>query len=264
MENLIQSAEMKKVLSYLSWAILLLTIFLAFESLSAFKDLRSTSQVYNSISVTGEGEAVSVPDIVVFSFSVSADAKTVSEAQAVVTKNSDAIFSGLKTLGVEDRDIKTTDYSVWPKYTYTQVVCSQNYCPSGKQIPDGYTVSQTVSVKVRNTEDAGKALSVVGDKGATNISGLTFTTDDPNKNINDARNKAIEDAKAKAKDLAKRLGVSLIRVTSYSDNNSNPVPMYYASAIGLGGMDSKVQSAPSIPAGENKTKVSVIVTYEIR
>ncbi len=264
MEDLIKSAEMKKILKYLAWAVLLLTIFLAIESLSAFKDLRSTSQVYNSISVTGEGEAVSVPDIAVFSFSVSADAKNVSDAQATVTKNSDAIFAGLKTLGVEDKDIKTTDYSVWPKYTYTQVVCSQNYCPPGKQIPDGYTVSQTVSIKVRKTEDAGKALSIVGDKGATNVSGLTFTTDDPNKNINDARTKAIEDAKVKAKDLAKRLGVSLIRVTGYSDSNSNPSPMYYASAMGLGGMDSKAQSAPSIPAGENKTKVSVVVTYEIR
>jgi len=259
-----QSSEMKKVLSYLAWAILLLTIFLAFESLSAFKDLRGTSQVYNSISVTGEGEAVSVPDIAVFSFSVSADAKTVSEAQAVVTKNSDAIFAGLKDLDVEDKDIKTTDYSVWPKYAYTQAACAQGYCPPSKQIPDGYTVSQTVSIKVRNTEDAGKALSVVGDKGATNVSGLTFTTDDPNKNINDARDKAIEDAQKKAKDLAKRLGVSLIRVTGYSDNNSYPGPMYYASAMGLGGAEMKAQSAPSIPAGENKTKVSVVVTYEIR
>lgn len=259
-----QSAEMKKVLRYLAWAVLLLTIFLAIESLSAFKDLRSTSQVYNSISVTGEGEAVSVPDIAVFSFSVSADAKNVSDAQVIVTKNSDAIFAGLKTLGVEDKDIKTTDYSVWPKYTYTSMPCSQNYCPQGKQIPDGYTVSQTVSIKVRKTADAGKALAVVGDKGATNVSGLTFTTDDPNKNINDARAKAIEDAKVKATDLAKRLGVSLIRVTGYSDNNSNPGPIFYANAMGLGGMDTKAQSVPSVPAGENKTKVSVIVTYEIR
>lgn len=259
-----QSAEMKKVLSYLSWAMLLLTIFLAFESLSAFKDLRGTSQVYNSISVTGEGESVSVPDIAVFSFSVSADAKTVSEAQAVVTKNSDAIFAGLKDLDVEDKDIKTTDYSVWPKYTYAQAVCSQSFCPPSRQIPDGYTVSQTVSVKIRNTEDAGKALSLVGDKGATNVSGLTFTTDDPNKNINDARAKAIEDAKVKAKDLAKRLGVDLVRVTSYSDNNFSPGPMYYGAAMGMGGADMKERSAPSLPAGENKTKVSVMVTYEIR
>ncbi len=264
MENLMQSAEMKKILKYSAWAILFLAIFLGLEILSAFKDLRSTSQVYNSISVTGEGEAVSVPDIATFSFSVSADAKVVSDAQATVTKNTDAIFAELKALGVEDKDIKTTDYSVWPKYAYTAAACSQSFCPPSRQIPDGYTVSQTVSVKVRKTEDAGKTLAVVGDKGATNVSGLNFTTDDPNKNINDARGKAIEDAQKKAKDLAKRLGVDLVRVTGYSDNNFTPGSMYYASAMGLGGADMKVQSVPSVPAGENKTKVSVVVTYEIR
>jgi len=262
MESLIQSAEMKKVLRHLSWVLVLLAVFLALESLSALKDWRGPNQIYNSISVTGEGESVSVPDIAQFSFSISADAKNVSDAQAVVTKNSDEIFAGLKTLGVEDKDIKTTDYSVWPKYTYAQGICSQNYCPPSRQVPDGYTVSQTVSIKIRNTTDAGKALALVGEKGATNISGLNFTTDDPNKNITDARNKAIDDARMKAKELAKRLGVSLVRVVSYSDNNSNPGLMYYASDMSMGGIEKA--SAPTLPTGENKTKVSVIVTYEIR
>jgi len=264
MNDFMQSMEVKKVLRYLSWAIILLIIFLAAESLSAFKNLGDTSQVYNSIYVTGEGESISIPDIAKFSFTVSNDAESVSEAQATVTKKSDAIFAGLKELGVEDKDIKTTDYSVWPKYAYVSSVCNEGYCPPSRQIPDGYTVSQTVSTKVRNTADAGKALALVGEKGATNVSSLTFTTDDPNQNITEARNKAIDDARMKAKELAKRLGVSLVRVVSYSDNSSNPAPMYYSAAMGMGGDLAKAQSAPTLPTGENKTKVSVVVTYEIR
>jgi len=263
MESFMQSVEMKKIWRHLSWVLVLLAIFLALVSLSALKDWRSASQVYNSISVTGEGEAISVPDIAQFSFSVSADAKNASDAQEQVTKGTDDIFAGLKDLGIEEKDIKTTDYSLWPKYTYAPVICSPNYCPPSRQVADGYTVSQTVSIKVRKTADAGKALAVVGEKGATNVSGLNFTTDDPNKNINEARAKAIEDARSKAKVLAKSLGVRLVRVVGYSDGGY-PGPVYFNSAFGIGGDIEKTASVPTLPAGENKTKVSVIVTYEIR
>lgn len=256
--------EKNRLFKWASFAFLILGIFLIVETLNAFKDWQNVSAVYNSISVTGQGESVSVPDIATFTFNVSADAKIVSEAQAEVTKSTDAIFAGLKSLGVEEKDIKTVDYSVYPKYTYTNVsaLCSNGYCPPSKQVLDGYTVNQGVSVKIRKTADAGKALALVGDKGATNISGLNFTTDDPNKNQNEARAKAIDDAKAKANDLAKHLGVSIVRVVGYTDNFSNPVPMYGGYA-GIS-MMKDTASVPTIPVGENKTTASVTVTYEIR
>jgi uncharacterized protein len=255
--------EVKKIMVFGRVVLILLAVFLAVASLNAFKNWRNISPVFNSISVSGEGEFVSVPDIATFSYTVSAEGKDVAAAQALVTKSGDAVLAALKDLGIEERDIRTTDYSVYPKYVYTQTVCSQNYCPPSRQIPDGYTVSQTVSIKVRDTAKAGEALSVAGEKGATNISGLNFTTDDPNKNVNEARAKAIEDARSKAESLADSLGVRLVRVVSFSDNY-NPMP-YYGREVGMGGaMDTKNQAAPTIPVGENETRVSVTVTYEIR
>ncbi len=206
------SVEGKRLAKSLFAALAILTAFLALKVVAAVKDLNYPSPVYNTISVSGTGETSSTPDVATFSFSVSADAKAVSDAQASVTAKTDAILSGLKSLGIEDKDIQTTDYSVYPKYVYQQIACLPGIvCQPSRQIPDGYTVSESVSVKVRKTEDAGKALSLAGDKGATNISSLSLTLDDPQAPLNAARLKAIDNAKSKAEELARRLGVHLGR-----------------------------------------------------
>ena len=163
---------------------------------------------------------------------------------------------------IEEKDIKTIDYSIWPKYTYQPTICSLTYCPPSRQIEDGYTVSHSVSVKIRKTADAGKALALVGEKGATNLSSISFAIDDPEKILDEARAKAIADAKGKAKLLSRELGVRLVRVVSFYDNTGGGVPYY---AEGMGGDTVKSKSvAPTIPIGENKSVVSVTVVYEIR
>ena len=255
--------ETQKVLKWARVVLIVLAIFLTVEALGAFKDLHGVNPAFNSISVTGEGEVVSIPDVATFSFSVSADAKVVSDAQDEVTKNMNAILAGLKALGIDEkRDIKTTDYSIWPKYTYQPIVCSSTFCPPSKQIEDGYTVNHSVSVKIRKTEDAGKALALVGNKGATNLSSISFAVDDPEKILDEARAKAIADAKDKAKLLSKELGVRLVRVVSFYDNTGGGIP-YYAEAMGGDAVKSR-SVAPTIPIGENKSTVSVTVVYEIR
>jgi hypothetical protein len=261
--EILKNEDMNRLFKRGSFALLILGIFLVVATLNAFKDWQNIDTVYNSISVTGQGESVSVPDIATFNFSVSADAKNVSDAQAEVTKSTDAILAGLKDLGIAEKDIKTIDYSVYPKYSYTSTLCMNGYCPPSKQILDGYTVNQSMMIKVRKTSDAGKALALVGDKGATNVSGLNFTTDDPDKNQNEARAKAIDNAKLKADDLAKHLGVRIVRVVGYTDNFNNPTPIY-GMGYGAGPMMKSTDSTPTVPTGENKTTASVTVTYEIR
>ena len=119
--------------------------------------------------------------------------------------------------------------------------------------------------KVRDTAQAGDLLAGVGGKGATEVSGLTFTFDDPNVLQDEARDEAIADAKEKAKVLAKQLGVRLVRVVSFSENGNYPGPIYYDKAVmssGMGGAEDA--RAPEISVGQNKVTSSVSVTYEIR
>lgn len=256
--------ETQKVLKWLKIMLIVLALFLAVQALSSFKSLRYVNPVYNSISVSGEGEVVSIPDVATFSFSVSADAKVASDAQKQVTEKVDVILAELKNLGIEEKDIKTSDYSIWPKYSYDSVVCSSIYCPPSRQFQDGYTVTHGISVKVRKTEDVGKAFSLAGDNGATNLSGISFTVDDIESVLDEARAKAIAQAKDKAEMLARELGVRLVRVVSYYDNvGGGPIP-YYAEGMGGDMVKTSTASVPSIPVGENKVTMNVTVIYEIR
>ncbi|MBX4198792.1 SIMPL domain-containing protein [Candidatus Parcubacteria bacterium] len=263
MNEYFDTIEVKRFFKVATLAVCLLAVFLVAKSLSAFKDWSSPSTAQSTIVVTGQGEAYSTPDIASFSFSVSADAAGVASAQDTVTKKTDAILVGLKDLGVDEKDIRTTDYSVYPKYVYQQSVCTVNSCPPSRQVADGYTVSHTITVKVRKTDDAGKALALAGEKGATNISSISFTVDDPNAIQAEARDKAIKDAKTKAEALSKSLGVRLGRVVDFSEGQSGggPYPMYAYDTVGISAGKS---TAPTLPVGQNKVIDNVSVTYEIR
>ncbi len=260
-----QTQEINNLYKWGRIVLVLLAVFLGVSALSGLKGLKNPNPVYNAITVNGEGEAFAVPDIASFTFSVSQDSATVSAAQEGVTKKMDAIIESLKELGIEEKDIKTSDYSVYPKYTYSSVPCSPNYCPPSQQKQDGYTANHSVTVKVRKTESAGAALAAAGSAGATNLSSIEFTVDDRDKIVDEARAEAIADAKRKAEMLAKELGVKLVRVMGYNDNmGGGPMPYYREMSVSNGAMDMAQAKAPTLPTGENKVVMNVSVTYEIR
>lgn len=255
--------ETQKAVKWGRIALTVFAVFLVIQTIGALKALRQIDPVYNSISVSGEGEVFAVPDIATFSFSVSADAREVAEAQRQVTERTNALIDAFKSFGIEERDIKTTNYSIYPKYTYEPAACSPTYCPPSRQVQDGYTASHSISIKVRDTARAGEALALAGQRGATNISGISFTIDDEDALLEEARALAITDAKAKAKTLSKELGVKLVRVVSFYDNSGGGMP-YYAE-VGMGGdMRASSAPAPSVPMGENRIRSNVTVIYQIR
>lgn len=257
-------------------AVVLLGLFLAAQTIAVASGLRYVGaglQATNTINVSGHGEVLAVPDIATFTFSVVSDKTTVADAQSDATTKANAITAYLKGAGIDAKDIQTTDYSVSPQYEYQNAVCPQVapasgsisstvYCPPGKSVLKGYEVRQTTTVKVRDTSKAGDLLTGVGSKGATEVSGLTFTFDNPDAVQDQARDKAIAAAKQKADVLAKSLGVSLVRVVSFNES-SYPGPVYYAKSLGVGAADSTVAS-PEISVGQNKITSDVSITYEIR
>lgn len=242
-----------------------LLVVLAIAQLKQYRFIGSGVTASNTITVSGSGHVFAVPDMGEFTVSIQETAKDVKTAQTAATKKANAVIAYLKDAGVEEKDIKTIDYSVQPQYEWQQAVCAQSsgYCPGGKQVQTGFMVSETVQVKVRDTDKAGELLAGVGDKGATQVSGLSFTVEDETALQAQAREEAIADAKAKADELAKQLGVSIVRVVGFSEDGGRYPVMYAAKAMA---MDSTSGAAPmpEIATGENKIASSVSVTYEIR
>lgn len=251
------------------------SLYLAGQFVNGLKEYSFVGMTPSSpatIQVSGEGEVFAKPDIAEFSFWVTKEAKTVTEAQKMSAGKINEIMAFLKESGIEEKDIKTENYSLNPKYEWQageSRLCIQMigaYCPpsEGKQILVGYEANQTLSVKIRKIDDSGKILVGVGDKGATNISGVRFTIDKKDAIEADARDKAIRDAQGKAKVLADSLGVKVARVVSFSESGS--IPMYSRFNVGMAeDMILKTADvAPSIPVGENKFVSNVNIVYEVR
>lgn len=235
------------------------------QALVALKGLFEPRAAYgNVITVEGIGKVTAIPDIAQVTFSVNEEAETAADAQNSAAEKINEALDVLKSeLGIEERDIKTTYYYVSPKYSYPRP-CYSGFCPEiqYEQTVVGYTASQSIEVKIRDTAKVGEVLTALGQAGIENLSGPTFTIDDPEALKAEAREQAIEQARTKAKELAKDLNVRIVRVTGFWENSGGYYPYYEK---GFGGAD-VAQSAvvPELPVGESEVQVMVSVSYEIR
>jgi len=235
---------------------------------------RDAAGEYTTISVDGEGEAYATPDIAHISFSITQESKTVAEARKIVDEKMKKIHEFLLASSVEKKDIKAT-YSLYPKMEWQQkqIQCITYPCiqPPGKEVLIGYVVTESVEVKVRNLEKNADAVgAIVGglaDNGATNMSGPNFMLEDEDGVKALARKDAITQAKTKAEVLAKELGVTLVRITSFNEGGNYPVFYGRGGDAMMKTMSVSAEMAPApavIPAGENKYTSNVTITYEVR
>lgn len=232
-------------------------------------------QGYNSISVTGTGEVVAVPDIAKFSYSIESEKKTLPEAQSEVTTKSNALVDALVAAGISKDDIKTESYSSYPQYDYVQGdlrVCDMaGYCPPptpGKQVFRGYVVSESVSVKVRDMAKVGDIAKLIGDHKVMSFYGPNFEIDDTDAVYAEARAQAIDEARANADALADSLGVRLGKLISFTDPQDSIYPMYegemYSMKAGMGGDMAVSNPAPNLQPGSSTINVRVMLTYRVK
>ncbi|HEY4527112.1 MAG TPA: SIMPL domain-containing protein [Candidatus Paceibacterota bacterium] len=256
----------RKLLIAVLGALALFLLFAAFGEMKSLRFIGSGVPATNTITVNGKGEAFAVPDIAEFSATVLEKGADVKEAQEKATEKINAIYAYVREADIDEKDIRTIDYSANPEYEWREdATCARGTCP-GRQILTGYQVSQTLSIKVRNTSKAGDLLSGVGERGVSSVSGLNFTVDDEDAIQAEARDLAIANAKAKAKKLAKSLDVALVRIVGFSEGGGS-TPYYAKAAYSMSGVaEDAVMSAPApeIPTGENKIVSNISLTYEIQ
>ncbi len=225
-----------------------------------------------TISVSAEEKRVAKPDIGFISFTIHEENISLEVARNTEAKKSEAVIAFLKKNGIEDRDIKTTSYNIYPseEYDYRPCVSTDGAgmaCPPRKGTKK-FVIEETIAVKVRNLDDIGKITTGATQAGVNQIGQLQFTVDDEviEKLRAEAREAAITKARAEAKVLAGNLGVRLGKLSGFSENGGG-MPMFYGRAMGMGGdMMEKgmVAPVPSIQPGENEIVASVSLIYEIK
>lgn len=239
-------------------AVLIGVFALAVLSAKAMIDYSYSLQPAQTISVSADSKVSIVPDLATISFSVIAEGSDTVKLQTDNnTKINDAI-AYLKTQGVEAKDIKTSGYNLNPKYVYNPKT-GQNYI-------DGYTMTQSVTVKIRDFAKISPILGALPSKGINGLNGPDFSVEDKDKYLNQAREEAFAKAKAKARAMAGYAGAHLGRVITFSENGGG-YPIYYydraETASGKGGAP-MAAPAPTIEPGSQDLTLTVNVTYEIR
>jgi uncharacterized protein YggE len=207
--------------------------------------------------VTGNGKASAAPDTAVVNLGVTESGTTVAEAQAKTNKSAENIINGLKELGIEEKDIKTINYSVRPNYS--------NRLPSeidSEQIT-GYTVTQNFEVKAP-IDKANEVVDSATSNGANLVGGIAFTLDDEKmEELKDtARKEAVDMAKRSAEGLANAAGIKLGNIINVQENyGGGPVPMY-REAVAIDSAVGEEVPPTNITPGETNVEVTVTLTYQ--
>ncbi|PJE58278.1 MAG: hypothetical protein COU81_01575 [Candidatus Portnoybacteria bacterium CG10_big_fil_rev_8_21_14_0_10_36_7] len=252
----------KKVLVlFLGVVLLLLGIYLISltrNSLKNYNYIGKSPEFKNIITVDGSGKVTAKSDIAIINTGVLTEKATVAQAQKENTEKMNAIVKVLKSdFKIEDKDIKTSQYSIYPRYDWRD----------GSQRIIGYSVSQSVEIKVRDFDQIGEILSRAAELGTNSLNGPNFTIDDPEVYKAEARAKAIAQAKDKAKVLADQVGIKLGAIVNFSENfGGYPIISAYGGdvSMGLGGAIEKSLPAPSIEPGSEEVSVNINISYEIR
>ncbi len=206
-----------------------------------------------TLNVNGTGQAVLTPDIAYIYVGVHTEKPSAAEAVSENNTQTQKMIDALKKFGIAVKDIRTTNFSIWPQDKYDP----QTGLPTGEKT---YVVDNTVYVTVRDLDKLGDLLDTVVGAGANTVSSIQFDVADKAEALKQARADAVKDAEAQAKELAGSANLTLGEIQSISYYDNSPLPV----AEGKGGGAALQAAAVPIQPGQLTFTVNVNVTYAIK
>ena len=204
--------------------------------------------------VEGVGKVSVVADMAKITLGVEESGTSLKAVQDSVNSKSKKIKEELKRIGIEEKDIKTVSYSVYPSYDY-----------SNFSVPriTGYRVSTSYEVGVNDFEKINGVVSISTSAGANMMGDISFEVNEDTKNrlLDQARAEAVSKAKEKALSLSTAAGVSLGKILNISEAEGSKTPESFA-LRDLPDAGGGVEQ-PDISPGETQIEVTVFISYEI-
>jgi uncharacterized protein len=205
------------------------------------------------LTVSAEGLSEGRPDMATINLGVTTEGQT---AQAALQENSrrmTALTQALRRAGVAERDIQTSNVSVYPQ---------QQYREREAPLITGYQANNTVTAKVRNIDNTGRVIDAAVGAGGNTVNGVFFSYQNPDEQLDAARRDAIAEARRRAELYASALNMRVLRVVAVSEGGgySPPIPM----VMRVESAQDAAAPPPPIAPGEIETRVSVGVTFELR
>lgn len=237
-------------------AMLAVALIIAGFSITSFSGNTTYAQAdmsdKSTISVSGAGTVVAEPDIAYITFGVITEDTVAKVAQSENAMIMDKVMKALKEAGIAEKDMKTVNYYINPKYNYNKDTRDNKIV--------GYNVTNSVEVTVRDIENTGKVIDVASQAGVNVSNNIRFDIEDGDALYIDALKKAVGDAKGKAEAIASVIKVNLKNpLTINEGSNYYPSPIYaeYSKAA----MDSSVATPVSTGTITIRAQVSVVYQY---
>lgn len=236
-------------------AALLILSTAAIAIVSIVMTLKNNTQ--DRFSITGSGTVYAKADIANIEVGLKTNTKkTAASATQESTDKMNKVTAELTKLGIEDKDIKTSNYNLAPVYNWTNA--------KGQELV-GYEVTQTLTLKIRDLDKIGDIIAKTTEQGANQVGNISFTIDDEFALKNQARELAITKAKEKAQMVADQSGMKLGKVKSVIENDAPMIsPIMYSNAKMMNESLSMDTSSPNIQSGQNEVKVDVTLIYEVK
>jgi len=206
-----------------------------------------------SLTVSGVGEVNLAPDIAYIYIGVHTEKASASEAVDANNEQTQTLINALTDSGMDPKDIRTTNFSIWP---------STQYGPNGESLGAVYMVDNTVYITVRDLEGLGDLLDAAIGAGANSINSIQFDVEDKTAALKEARAKAVENAGVQAEELAKTAGVELGQILNVNYYDTQPYPAIYGGKGGGGG--GAAEAAVPIEPGQLTITANVTINYEIK
>jgi len=208
-----------------------------------------------TLNVTGTGLVYLTPDVAYINIGVHTEQPTASEAVLDNNDQTHQVIAALTNFGVDTKDIRTTNYSIYPNTPYDS--------QTGKPGTTTYIVDNTVYATIHQLDKLGNILDATVQAGANSVNNIQFDVADKSSAIKQARDQAVKDAQTQAQELASTAGVSLGNVQTISFTNNIPQPLTDVYGKGGGFAAAPAASVP-INSGQLTLTVTVDMTYELK
>ena len=235
-----------------------LLLVLVLNQLVVFKNTSSNVDPKRVITISAQGKVTVKPDLLEITASVLTTASTAVDAQTQNTTKMNKVIAFVKSKGVVDADIQTSNYNIYPTYDYTK----------GNQTITGYSANQTITIKVHDFSLSSSLLDGLVSNGVNQIQNVNYTFSDPNALQEQAREQALSSAHDKAQKLAQAAGAQLGGLVTFTEDQNNfpiPYPLNFAApqSAGIGGGPVALPPVQTEPGTQDIT-AQVTVTYSLK
>ena len=238
--------------------LLAFVIALVAAPIAARSDDSAKSEV-STLTVVATGSVTAPPDTAFVTLGMDTTGKSLTEAQRQNSAAIQKVMERLRELKIDKERIQTAAFTVSPQYKPPPKRPSD--APPAPPEIVGYSISNTITIEVRDVEKVGTVIEEVLAAGANHFHGLRWALRDEQQARLNALKTAAGVAREKATALSQAVNVKLGRLMNVTEGSRVVAPMPRVGRA-MAAMEGAGGEVP-ISSGEMKVEATVTLIYEI-